>query len=180
MRVQDHIKLSAAATAAALPWLKKDAWIPFAASILIDVDHYLWFALVYRTLSLRDALRFYTQANPPRKPEMKLFHQPPFLALLLFIAVFTRSKWLWLIISGLLFHVSLDVIHGTQMSRIRRVLHEEARGTCSACGLTGAKLEIHTLRFSRHIIDRYNLAHYVALCPSCHEKAHEKEGVYHD
>ena len=41
MRIQEHVKLSTAAAFAALPWLKKDVWIPLAASVLIDVDHYL-------------------------------------------------------------------------------------------------------------------------------------------
>ncbi len=53
MRVQEHIKLSAAAAIIAAPWLKQDVVIPFASSILIDVDHYLWHAITYRTLSLR-------------------------------------------------------------------------------------------------------------------------------
>src|ERR1700704_598357 len=62
MRVQDHLKLSAAAAMLALPWVKKDIWIPFAASIFIDVDHYLWHAVTHRTLSLAAAVRFFGQA----------------------------------------------------------------------------------------------------------------------
>ncbi len=174
MRVQDHLKLSAAATAIALPWLKQDAWIPFVSSILIDVDHYLWHAIAHRTLSLRAALRYYHQANPQPQPLARSFHHPLFLGLLLFLGARTGSKWLWLILSGLLFHVSLDTIHGSQMRRLNRTLHEQAHETCTVCGQRCEKLEIHTLRHSRNIFDRYNPEHYVALCPSCHVKAHSR------
>lgn len=173
MRVQDHVKLSAAATAIALPWLKWDAWIPFASSILIDIDHYLWHAIAYRDLSLRAALRYFHQANPQRQPLARSFHHPLFLGLLFFLAARTRSKWLWLILTGLLFHVSLDVFHGSQMGHLKHTLLEQANETCSECGQPCEKLEIHTLRYSRTILDRYNLENYIALCPSCHVKAHQ-------
>src|SRR5436190_9647231 len=115
MRVQEHVKLSTAAAIAALPWLKKDVCIPLAASILIDADHYLWHAITHRTLSLRAAVRYFRQADPPQLPEARLLHQPIILAMLLLFAVRTRSRVLWLILAGFLFHVSLDIIHMTQM-----------------------------------------------------------------
>ena len=45
MSPKEHVTLSTAAAVVALPWLKKDIWLPFASSILIDVDHYLWHAV---------------------------------------------------------------------------------------------------------------------------------------
>ena len=174
MRVQDHIKLSTAAAVITLPWLKQDAWIPLASSVLIDVDHYLWFALAHRTLSMRAALRYFHQANPRRSPWARSFHHPLFLALLLFVAARTRSKWLWLILCGLLFHVSLDTIHGSQMSRLKRTLSEQAHATCSACGQPCETLELHTAYRARSIFDRYNPEHYALLCPACHAQTHQK------
>src|SRR5436190_14629917 len=106
MRIQEHVKLSTAAAVVALPWLKKDVWLPLAASILIDVDHYVWHAITHRTLSLRAALRYFRQANPPQLPEARLLHQPIILGILLFVAARTRSRILWLILAGMLFHVS--------------------------------------------------------------------------
>jgi hypothetical protein len=174
LRVQDHLKLSTAAALIALPWLKQDAWIPVASSVLIDVDHYLWYAAAHRTLSMRAALRYFHQANPTPQPWARSFHHPLFLALIMVIAARTRSKWLWLILYGLLFHVSLDVIHGSQMNRLKRTLREQACGTCSACGQPSEALELHTRTFARNIFDRYNAAHFVMLCPDCHVKAHQK------
>src|SRR6266513_1480079 len=125
MRVQDHVKLSAVAATLALPWLKKDVWIPFAASIFIDVDHYLWHAVTQRTLSLSAAVRFFGQADPPQTTSMKLLHHPVVLGMVLFLAVRWRSRLLGLILGGLLFHVSLDAIHILQMSYLKRTLSEQ-------------------------------------------------------
>lgn len=172
MRVQEHVKLSSTAALLALPWLKQDVWIPLAASVLIDVDHYLWHAATQHSLSLRAALRYYKQADPPQIPQQRLLHHPFVLALLLIIAARTRSRTLWLILAGLTFHVSLDVIHKTQMSSLKQSLSEQAQATCPVCGEHCGALQLHTVHTARNIIDKYNPAHYVMLCPQCHEKAH--------
>src|SRR5947209_16427392 len=122
MRNQDHIKLSGAAALVTLPWLKQDVWIPFVASIGIDVDHYVWHALTHRTLSLRAAVRYFGQADPPQVPEAKFLHHPIVLGALFLVALRLRSRVLLLILAGLLFHVSLDVIHVSQMRALKRSL----------------------------------------------------------
>lgn len=172
MRVQEHIKLSTAAAVVALPWLKKDIWIPFVASIGIDVDHYLWHVVTHRTLSLRAAVRYFGQADPPRLSGAKFLHQPWVLGLLLCTASLTRSRILWLILAGMLFHVSLDIIHNSQMSYLKRSLSEQATYTCPACGQHYEALQLHTVHVAKNFLDRYNPQHFVVLCPSCHEKAH--------
>src|SRR4051812_294026 len=108
MRPQDHAKISAVAAAIAWPWLKQDIWIPYTASILIDVDHYCWHALTQRTLSLRAMARYFGQGKAPQRPEVRLLHQPMVLGSLLLFAMSIRSRFLGLIISGLIFHVCLD------------------------------------------------------------------------
>jgi hypothetical protein len=175
MRVQEHVKLSTAAAILTLPWLKKDAFIPLAASILIDADHYLWHAVTHRTLSLRAALRYFGQANPPRLAQQRLLHQPIILAALLVVAARSRSRILWLILAGLLFHVSLDTIHITQMKHLHRMLSKQVNFTCPACGQHSEALHLHTIHVARNILDRYNPRHFVVLCPTCHEKAHKKQ-----
>jgi hypothetical protein len=172
MRVQEHVKISTAAAVIALPWLKKDAWIPLAASVLIDVDHYLWHAVAYRTLSLRAAVRYFGQADPPQLPQARLLHHPVVLGLLLILALRTRSRILWLILAGLLFHVSLDAIHVTQMNHLKWSLSEQAHSVCPECGQHVPALQLHTVHFARNLLDRYNPQHFIVLCPECHEKAH--------
>ena len=174
MRVQEHIKLSTAAAIVALPWLKRDAFIPLAAGVLIDIDHYLWHAVTHRTLSLKAAGRYFGQANPPRLAQQRLLHQPVTLAGLLVVAALTRSRVLALIVAGFLFHVGLDTFHMRQTSYLKRTLCERANFTCSACGQHFADLQLHTVRTARNIVDRYSPRHYVVLCPKCHVEAHKK------
>jgi len=172
MRVQEHVKLSTLAAAVALPWLGKDVVIPLTASILIDVDHYMWHAVTYRSLSLRAAIRYFGQADPPQLKEARLLHHPLVPGLLLLIALRTHSRILWLILAGLLFHVSLDVVHATQMKSLKQSLSEGANGTCPQCGEDCDRLQLHTVYFSPNVLDRYNPKHFVVLCPRCHEQAH--------
>jgi hypothetical protein len=177
VRVQEHLKLSAVAALAVAPWLKKDAAIPFAASILIDADHYVWYIVAHRTLNFREALAFYGQADPPQTPGMKFLHQPLVLAALLVLAVRLRSRLLGLILGGLLFHVSLDAIHITQMSHLKRTLNEQANYKCPECGRHEDELQLHTLRYASNLLERYHPKHFVVLCPECHTRAHQKKGA---
>ncbi|GHO54974.1 hypothetical protein KSD_11530 [Ktedonobacter sp. SOSP1-85] len=172
MRIQEHIKLSTAAALVAFPWLKKDGWIPLASSVLIDVDHYLWYSVTQRTLSLRAAVRYFGQADPPQLPQARLLHHPLILGILLVVAVRTRSKLLWLILAGFLFHVSLDLVHATQMNNLKRTLSEQAQSICPECGQHYDGLQLHTIHFASNLLDRYNPQHFIVLCPTCHEEAH--------
>ena len=173
MRPKEHATLSTAAALVALPWLKKDIWIPFASSMLIDVDHYLWHVATYRTLSLRAAIRYFGQADPPQLMEARLLHSsaclrhsPPFSPLRL------RSRILGLVLAGLLFHVSLDAIHVTQMSNLKRSLSKQANNICPECNQHFDALQLHTTYFAPNLLDRYNPEHFIVLCPTCHEQAH--------
>ena len=174
MRVQEHLKLSTIAAAVAFPWLGKDVWIPFAASIFIDVDHYIWHILTQRTLSLRSAISYFGQADPPQTVGAKFLHHPLVLGVLLFLAVRWRSRLLGLILAGLLFHVCLDAIHISWMGYLKRSLSEQAGHSCSECGQRVEALQLHTLHFAGNLLDRYNPVHFVVLCPTCHEKAHRR------
>jgi len=179
MHVHEHAKLSVAGAIVALPWLKKDVWIPLASSILIDVDHYLWHAVAHRTVSLQAAVRYFAQPNPPQFQQMRLLHHPIVLAILLVVAVRTRSRILWLILAGVLFHVSLDTVHVAQLKSLKQTLSEKAQYICSECGKHYEELELHTVHCASNLLDRYNPCHFVVLCPECHEKAHG-EGVHLD
>jgi hypothetical protein len=172
MRTQEHVQLSSVAALIAVPWLKTDVWIPLAASIFIDVDHYLWHAVVHRTLSLKAAWRYFGQADPPQLPEARLLHHPLLLGLLLWLAVRTHSRLLGLILAGLLFHVSLDVFHVKQMGHLKRTLSEQAKHICPQCEQQCAALQLHTMHYAP-LFDRYNPQHFVVLCPACHERAHQ-------
>ncbi len=172
MQVQEHLKLSTAAALITAPWLKKDIWIPFTASLLIDMDHYLWHAVAYRTLSLRAAIRYFGQADPPQLPRARLLHHPLVLGALLFLAIRLRSRVLALILAGLLFHVSIDVFHVSKMNALKSSLRKQADNVCLECGQHYDVLQLHTLHFSKNFLARYDPDYFVVLCPDCHERAH--------
>jgi hypothetical protein len=172
MRIQEHIKLSTAAAVVVSPWLRQDVWIPLLASIGIDVDHYIWHAIAHRTLSLRAAVRYFGQADPPQLPQAKFLHHPLVLGSVFFIALRLHSRLLFLILAGLLFHVSLDAIHITRMSGLKKSLSQQAQNHCPACGKAETALQLHTLHYASSLLERYSPRHFVVLCPDCHEKAH--------
>jgi hypothetical protein len=172
MRIQEHIKLSTAAAVVVVPWLRKDVWIPLIASLCIDVDHFIWHAVAYRTLSLRVAVRYFGQADPKHLPQAKFLHHPIVLGSLFFIALRLRSKVLFLILAGMLFHVNLDAIHVAQMNGLKKSLSQQAQYHCPECGKVEPALQLHTLHFASNLLERYAPRHFVVLCPACHEKAH--------
>jgi hypothetical protein len=172
MTVREHLTLSTAMAVAALPWLKGDVWIPFASSVLLDADHYVWHALTRRTLSLRAAARYFGQADPPQPARARLLHHPLALGGVAVAAVGTRSRTLRLILAGLLFHVTLDVVHTTQMRRLKRQLTEGAREICQGCGGRQQELQLHTVYVASNPLDRYSPRHFAVLCRACHRKAH--------
>ncbi len=172
MTVREHVTLSTALAAAAIPWLKEDVWIPFAVSVLLDADHYLWHALMRRTLSLQAALHYFNQADPAQSGQARLLHHPLAVSAVVVAAAASRSRKLQLVGAGLLFHVMLDGIHGRQTRRLRRQLTERAGGSCQACGEGGHELQLHTLRVPRNPLERYRVRHFVVLCRACHKKAH--------
>ncbi len=175
MRPQEHAKISAIAAAVTLPWLKKDVWIPYTSSILIDIDHYAWYALTQRSLNLRQALHFFRNNKAPRGSQVRILHQPAVLGLLLFVAVLIRSRLLALIVAGMAFHVCLDRYHQAQMHSLYRTIVTLAGYTCQQCGQPKGKMELqlHTLHTPQGILDKYNPDNYIALCPPCHIKAHQ-------
>jgi len=177
MRIQEHVKLSTAAAVVALPWLKQDVWIPLLASLGIDVDHYIWHAITQRTLSFRAAIRYFGQADPQHLTHAKFLHHPVVLASIFVIALRLRSRLLFLILAGLVFHVCLDTFHDSQMSGLKKSLSEQAQYHCPQCGKEEPALQLHTLHFASNLLERYAPRHFVVLCPDCHEKAHRATKV---
>ena len=171
MRVRDHLALSTLAAAALYPTLKRKALVPWAASLLIDVDHYAWFTIDRGSLSLMEAVRFFNQAQPPQHLATRRLHGPDVL-----LAVLLASFWwrpLRLVFYGLLFHVSLDVTHSVMTARARRRTLERDHATCRLCGARDASVVAHVWR-QPSLMPSYRTKNLVSLCGSCHEVAHAK------
>jgi hypothetical protein len=174
MRLEEHLTFSTAAALLALPWLKEDVWLPYAASLLIDGDHYLWYVVTQRRLDPREALRYFRRPQARRGPLAKPLHHPLVLTLLALLALSTHSRRLWLVLAGLVFHVSLDAFNNQKVRGIQRQLQREAGERCPRCGLPTPRLELHALRPVRTLLARYQRANYVVLCPACHRELHRR------
>ncbi|MCL5256813.1 MAG: hypothetical protein M1319_03335 [Chloroflexi bacterium] len=122
---KQHLVVSTIWAAASLPALGKRTPIAWASSILIDVDHYLWYAIHFRNLSLQDALDyFYTTPPRRRTPSLNVFHTIEFLGLL--AAVSNFSAVLRAVLYGFLFHILADTYYdirvGTLFRRRRSII----------------------------------------------------------
>ncbi len=92
--------------------------IVFIASVLIDVDHYLYYVFTKKDFSLKNAYKkgckkynkFYKLPAKKRekyKEDISIFHGIEFWILLFFLSFFYNLSF---VISGIAFHIFLDFI----------------------------------------------------------------------
>jgi hypothetical protein len=168
MRVRDHVALSTASAALLYPWFRSTVIGPWAASILIDADHYLWFCLCKRSLNPLAAVRYFQQAQPAQHGGTRLFHSPAVLLLL------SATRWRRLAL-GMAFHVALDTYHKIRSAQARDAGVRRDHSICQACGRHEPGVFAH-LRHQPRLLPSYRTEHFVSLCRSCHEIAHARDG----
>jgi hypothetical protein len=167
VRVRDHVALSTAGAALLFPWLRGRVLWPWAASILIDADHYLWFCVQHRRLNPAAAVRYFNRAQPAQHWGTRLFHSPA-VALPLVLSRSGRAAGL-----GMAFHVGLDAYHAAR-SRCGRAAALQRDGfTCRLCGTHGAHVVTH-LWHQPWLLPSYRVEYFISLCPVCHEAAHAR------
>lgn len=171
MRVRDHVALSTTGAAFLLPTLGPAVAVPWAASILIDADHVLWFCAHERSLNLAAALRYFDGARPASHSATRLLHAPWVLALV--AALGMRWRGARLVGLGMLFHVALDGYHQARTDVARRTALRRDGYTCQWCGAKGADVVAHLWRQPR-LLPSYHAERFVSLCPICHEDAHAR------
>lgn len=169
MRVRDHVALSTAAAALLYPKLGTSVLGAWAASIFIDVDHYLWFVVRKRRLDPVAAVRSFNSAESHEDSETRRLHHPIVLASLLLLS--TRRRALRLPALGMTFHVGLDVYHRARTARAKAAALDRDRFKCQVCGAKDPDVVAHLWRQPR-LLPSYRVEHFVTLCGSCHEIAH--------
>lgn len=175
MRVQDHLVLSTLAAAALYPVLGRKVVVPWAASLLIDVDHYAWYTISRRSLNPLEAVRYFNQAQPEQHAGTRRLHSPDVLGALWLGGMLWKP--LRLVFFGFLFHMSIDYAHSKWSAKARRLTLERDQSTCRLCGTADDTVVAHIWRQPR-VMPSYRLEHLVSLCGPCHELAHAKRMAF--
>jgi hypothetical protein len=169
MRVRDHVAVSTAGAALLSPWLGRGVLSPWASSILIDADHYLWFCLRQRRLNPVAAVRFFNEVDPPRHPATRLLHSP--MVLLLMLVLGARRRGALPVALGMALHVATDMRHEARMEQARAAALHRDDFTCQACGARGTRIVAH-VRQQPWVLPSYGTQNLITLCRTCHEAAH--------
>lgn len=94
--------------------------IIFASSVLIDVDHYIYYIFAKKNLSLKNAYKYFfekrkkyifalSSSNEKINPAMYFFHGIEILLILFILGIFLNELFLFVFI-GFSFHLFLDVL----------------------------------------------------------------------
>ena len=171
MRVRDHVGLSTAGAAVLWPWLGRDVLTPWAASILIDSDHYVWFFLSQCRISPVAAVRFFNAADAPHRPATRALHSPVVIAAVL--AIGRRRRVARAVVLGMALHVAMDIQHEARMNRARAAALRRDDFTCGPCGARGPHVATHLHR-QPLLLPSYRVGDHVTLCDRCHAAAHAR------
>src|SRR5215469_1551742 len=169
MRVRDHMLLSTVGAALLYPWFGRRVAAGWAGSVLIDVDHYLWFVANEKRLDPVAAVQFFNESQPPPATNVRWFHSP--VALGIVGALSLKSRALRPVFLGMAAHVALDTYHDARMERVRKQVLRRDSYTCQECGARGDTVTAHTAR-QPALLPSYRLSNYVTLCVDCHADAH--------
>jgi hypothetical protein len=114
-----HTALAAApALAAAFIRGPSSAGYFFIGAVLLDADHYLFYAVKFRDTGFRRCLRFYDAVKHTPKAAFCVLHTVEFLALTLAAAAWFKSPALLFFWLGAVFHLSLDLLEGVVYKRV--------------------------------------------------------------
>jgi hypothetical protein len=174
MRVRDHVALSSGAAALLYPCLGGSIVIPWAASIFIDVDHYVWFLIHQRRLNPVAAVRVFNDAKAPKHPATRPLHHPAAVLSLLLLG--RRRRAVRLALMGMAFHIALDSYHRARMADAQAAVLNRDHLTCQVCGAQAVDVVAHVWR-QPALFPSYRLDHLATVCPGCHEAAHAKGAV---
>jgi len=172
LRVRDHIVLSTAGAALLSPWAGRDVLSFWAGSVLIDADHYVWFALRQQCLNPLAAVRFFNEPHPPQHAATRVLHSPVVLLAVLLLG--SRHRQLLPVALGMGLHVALDEHHEARMSKARAAALRRDGFSCQACGAREPRVVTH-IRHQPWLLPSYATQHLVSLCSRCHETAHGHE-----
>ena len=117
MSVRDHTIIGGILSLGLFPLLGVKSLALWAASVLIDTDHYLEFLYHngLKSYSLKEANSYHRilggWLSKPEFINLSIFHTAECLLLIYFLSLWLGSPWLKVIFYGMLLHLILDVAH---------------------------------------------------------------------
>ena len=105
MYIREHAIISTLCGVGLYPFFGKEIIIPWAVSVFLDIDHYLWYCIRFRKFSIQGAMNFFEKRLD--KSTLCVFHLIEVWLLLGVLSLF--SRWLMLIFIGMTFHLILDI-----------------------------------------------------------------------
>ena len=169
--MRDHVAITTAAAAVLYPLVGRRALGVLAGGVLIDCDHYLWFAVRHRSLNLASAVRFFNDGKAPASQATKVFHSPFAISLALLIGA--RRRAVLPVALGMAMHVAMDAYHESKMNRARVEALKRDDFTCQVCGSKDPDVTAHLSR-QPLLLPSYNIENLVTLCPPCHRAEHAR------
>lgn len=182
MHPRDHLILSTVAAAAAYPLLGRRVLLPWAASLLADLDHIPAYVEQQGVASPAAMWRYFRNGEGDER--RRLLHRWPLI--LAGLALAPLTPLIGLLALGLAFHRLLDDLHsllgpGWRQGRWRLSakgrqharLHRRDGFRCRVCGASdvpGAPLELHKLSGIYAAPDDG----LISVCPPCHRQLHGK------
>lgn len=172
MRLRTHMLTAALAGVALHPRSPRRAALVALAGVLVDLDHYLLYALRSGDWSLLGALRYDRRRNRPIRPGdtrprygplRSSFHNAALTVPLLWLL-----GWRWPalrpVAAGVTLHLALDTTLPLRLDwRVRR----RARQRCERCGVGGLELGVYYVRLPKDGGARWAMSNRAAWCAVC-------------
>lgn len=178
MHPRDHLILSTAAAAAAYPLLGRRVLVPWAASLLADLDHAP--AYVRRQGLASPAAMWRHFRDGEGGEQQHLLHRWPLILAALALAPLAPA--IALAALGLAYHRLLDDLHGllrpgwrrwrwrlSAQGRLHARLQRRDGYRCRVCGAAGAPLELHQMPALASANPTDSL---ISVCRPCHQQLH--------
>lgn len=180
MHPRHHLLLSSAAALAVYPWLGRRVVVPWAASLLIDLDHAPAYIRQHGLASPAAIWRHYRAGQGDGRQH--LLHRWPLI--LAGLAATPLLPLLGLAAVGLAFHRLLDDGHGLLQPSWRRWrwrlsakgrLHAQIQRrdgyACRVCGASGVLLDLHHL-VAENQGGANRPDNLISVCRPCHRMLH--------
>src|SRR3989338_10228429 len=126
MSVRDHTIIGGILSLGLFPLLGAKSLALWAASVLIDTDHYLEFLYHngLKSYSLKEANSYHrilgSWLSKPEFINLSIFHTAECLLLMYFLSLWLGSPWLKVILCGMLLHLILDAVYLYKHAKISK------------------------------------------------------------